>query len=175
MSSQPKGMRTTANYFWVTNDVLGQGATSFVFKGREKKTGQEYAIKVFTYKTMSIDIRKREFDMLRKVDHSNIVRLFAIEEEIATKQEVIIMELCDAGSLHTMLEDPENLYGFEEQQFKRVLQQVTSGMKYLHENGIVHRYLQYIIYMYYLVVICIIWNFLKPVRSLLQISESFTF
>ena len=139
MSSQPKGMRATANYFWVTNDVLGQGATGIVFKGREKKTGQEYAIKVFAYKTLSMDIRKREFDMLRKVNHNNIVRLFAIEEELATKQEVIIMELCDAGSLHTMLEDPENVYGFEEDEFKRVLSQVTSGMKYLHENGIVHR------------------------------------
>ena len=29
-------LRYTANYIWSTADVLGQGATGFVFKGRER-------------------------------------------------------------------------------------------------------------------------------------------
>lgn len=135
-------LRYTANYIWSTADVLGQGATGFVFKGREKKTGKEYAVKVFNslnFMARSADVRRREFDVLRKVDHENIVRLYNVEEEATTKHEVIIMELCSAGSLFTMLDDPENLYGLDENEFKRVLKHITDGMKHLHDREIVHR------------------------------------
>jgi len=36
----------------------------------------------------SADVRRREFDVLRKVDHENIVRLFNVEEEVS-KFEII--------------------------------------------------------------------------------------
>ncbi|CAK8681356.1 unnamed protein product [Clavelina lepadiformis] len=135
-------IRTTNSYIWSTSDVLGQGATGFVFKGRNKKTGQEYAIKVFNslnFVARPNDVRKREYEVLRKVDHENIVRLYDVEEEVSTKHDVIIMELCSAGSLYNMLDDPENLYGLPEDEFKRVLSHITAGMNHLHDKGIVHR------------------------------------
>ena len=45
--------------------------------------------------------------------------------KVPSKHEVIIMELCSAGSLFTMLDDPENLYGFDEDEFKRVLKHIS--------------------------------------------------
>nr|NP_001071740.1 IkappaB kinase [Ciona intestinalis]BAE06507.1 IkappaB kinase [Ciona intestinalis] len=135
-------IRSTLNYVWSTTEILGQGATGFVFKGREKKTGQEYAIKVFNslnYMARSLEARRREFEVLRKVDHKNVVRLFSVEEELTTKHDVIIMELCPNGSLYSMLDDPENLYGLPESEFHRVLSHITAGMKHLHDKGIVHR------------------------------------
>jgi len=45
--------------------------------------------------------------------------------QATTKHEVIIMELCSAGSLFTMLDDPENLYGLDENEFKRVLKHIS--------------------------------------------------
>nr|CAB3266853.1 IKK-epsilon IkappaB kinase [Phallusia mammillata] len=140
--SNSSTLKNTASYVWSTADVLGQGATGFVFKGRSKKTGHEYAIKVFNslnFVARTPDVRKREFDVLQKVNHPNIVRLYNIEEESSTKQDVIVMELCTAGSLFSMLDDPENMYGLHESEFKRVLQHITAGMKHLHDKGIVHR------------------------------------
>ena len=51
-----------------------------------QKSGKEYAIKVFNslnFMARSADVRRREFEVLRKVDHENIVRLFNVEEEVS--------------------------------------------------------------------------------------------
>lgn len=73
------------------------------------------------------DVRMREFEVLQKVNHQNIVRLFDIEEDLSNKNKVIIMELCDAGSLFTMLDDPENMYGLDENDFKIVLRDISKN------------------------------------------------
>ncbi|XP_039262579.2 serine/threonine-protein kinase TBK1-like [Styela clava] len=141
-SGVPQSMKQTSKYVWSTNDVLGQGATGSVYRGRNKRTGEQYAIKVFNsfnYMARPAEVRSREFEVLRKVDHRNIVRLFDVEEEISTKHSVIVMELCGAGSLFSMLDDPENMYGLSEDAFKIVLHDITAGMNHLREKGIVHR------------------------------------
>lgn len=47
-----------------------------------QRSGELVAVKVFN--TLSFnrphDVQMREFEMLRKLNHSNIVRLFAVEE-----------------------------------------------------------------------------------------------
>uniref|UniRef100_S4RFF2 Inhibitor of nuclear factor kappa B kinase subunit epsilon n=1 Tax=Petromyzon marinus TaxID=7757 RepID=S4RFF2_PETMA len=134
-------MQSTANYLWWTNDVLGQGATGSVYRGRNKKTGDLFAIKTFNQLSYMRpqDVQVREFDVLRRLDHKNIVKLFAIEDENNTKQKVIIMELCSGGSLYTILDEPENAYGLTEGEFLIVLRDVVSGMNHLREKGIIHR------------------------------------
>ncbi|XP_009989604.1 PREDICTED: inhibitor of nuclear factor kappa-B kinase subunit epsilon [Tauraco erythrolophus] len=81
----------------------------------------------------------REFEMLRKLNHKNIVKLFAVEEMGSSKQKVLVMEYCSSGSLLNVLEDPANAFGLAESEFLIVLQCVVSGMNHLRENGIVHR------------------------------------
>ena len=41
--------------------------------------------------------------------------------QISNGQDVIIMELCNGGSLHHFLREPENYYGLEENEFICVL------------------------------------------------------
>ncbi|CAM9967949.1 unnamed protein product [Lampetra planeri] len=137
-------MQSTANYLWWTNDVLGQGATGSVYRGRNKKSGDLFAIKTFNQLSYMRpqDVQVREFDVLRRLNHTNIVKLFAIEDEASpnnTKQKVIIMELCSGGSLYTILDEPENAYGLAEGEFLIVLRDVVSGMNHLREKGIIHR------------------------------------
>ncbi|XP_078465951.1 serine/threonine-protein kinase TBK1 [Lampetra fluviatilis] len=134
-------MQSTANYLWWTNDVLGQGATGSVYRGRNKKSGDLFAIKTFNQLSYMRpqDVQVREFDVLRRLNHTNIVKLFAIEDENNTKQKVIIMELCSGGSLYTILDEPENAYGLAEGEFLIVLRDVVSGMNHLREKGIIHR------------------------------------
>uniref|UniRef100_H3CPA7 Inhibitor of nuclear factor kappa B kinase subunit epsilon n=1 Tax=Tetraodon nigroviridis TaxID=99883 RepID=H3CPA7_TETNG len=131
---------STPNYLWSLQDVLGQGATANVYKARNKKSGELVAVKVFN--TVSYnrphDVQMREFEMLRKLNHSNIVRLYAVEE-LPSKQKVLVMEYCSGGSLLMLLEEPENAFGLPETEFLTVLQCVVRGMNHLRENGVVHR------------------------------------
>lgn len=57
----PGTTRYTKHYFWNTrsNDILGQGATSTVFKGFHRTTGVTVAVKTLTYKS------DNEFEILK--------------------------------------------------------------------------------------------------------------
>ncbi|XP_060633511.1 serine/threonine-protein kinase TBK1 isoform X2 [Anolis sagrei] len=134
-------MQSTSNYLWLLSDILGQGATANVFRGRHKKTGDLYAVKVFNNFSFlrPVDVQMREFEVLKKLNHKNIVKLFAIEEETTSRHKVLVMEFCPCGSLYTVLEEPSNAYGLPETEFLIVLKDVVAGMNHLRENGIVHR------------------------------------
>ncbi|XP_074523004.1 inhibitor of nuclear factor kappa-B kinase subunit epsilon [Halichoeres trimaculatus] len=131
---------STPNYLWSIQDVLGQGATASVYKARNKRSGELVAVKVFNAVSYHRphEVQMREFEMLRKLNHSNIVRLFTVEE-LPTKQKVLVMEFCSGGSLLSLLEEPENSFGLPETEFLTVLQCVVQGMNHLRENGVVHR------------------------------------
>nr|XP_025847149.1 inhibitor of nuclear factor kappa-B kinase subunit epsilon isoform X4 [Vulpes vulpes] len=134
-------MQSTINYLWHTDDLLGQGATASVYKARNKKSGELVAVKVFN--TASYlrprEVQVREFEVLRKLNHQNIVKLFAVEETGGSRQKVLVMEYCSSGSLLSVLESPENAFGLPEDEFLVVLRCVVAGMNHLRENGIVHR------------------------------------
>uniref|UniRef100_A0AAR2IYH1 Protein kinase domain-containing protein n=1 Tax=Pygocentrus nattereri TaxID=42514 RepID=A0AAR2IYH1_PYGNA len=133
---------STAHHLWSLEDTLGQGATASVYKARNKKTGEVVAVKVFNMASYSrpYEVQIREFEILRKLNHVNIVKLFAVEEiHMNPKQKVMVMEFCSGGSLLTVLEDPENAFGLPESEFLIVLRCVVHGMNHLRENGVVHR------------------------------------
>uniref|UniRef100_A0AAY4EBB0 Protein kinase domain-containing protein n=1 Tax=Denticeps clupeoides TaxID=299321 RepID=A0AAY4EBB0_9TELE len=134
-------MQSTANYLWLMSDLLGQGATANVYRGRHKKTGDLYAVKVFNNLSFlrPLDVQMREFEVLKKLNHKNIVKLFAVEEESGSRHKVLVMEYCPCGSLYTVLEESSNAYGLPEDEFLIVLQDVVAGMNHLREYGIVHR------------------------------------
>ncbi|OXB84452.1 UNVERIFIED_CONTAM: hypothetical protein H355_010879 [Colinus virginianus] len=134
-------MQSTPNYLWSTDDLLGQGATACVYKARSKKSGELVAVKVFNKASYlrPHEVQMREFEMLRKLNHKNIVKLFAVEETGSSKQKVLVMEYCSSGSLLSVLEDPINAFGLAEPEFLVVLQCVVAGMNHLRENGVVHR------------------------------------
>ncbi|KAL6464504.1 hypothetical protein MHYP_G00268210 [Metynnis hypsauchen] len=133
---------STAHHLWSLEDILGQGATASVYKARNKKTGELVAVKVFNMASYSrpYEVQMREFEILRKLNHVNIVKLFDVEEmHMNPKQKVLVMEFCSGGSLLNVLEDPENAFGLPESEFLIVLRCVVHGMNHLRENGVVHR------------------------------------
>ncbi|MEE6480467.1 hypothetical protein FKM82_012582 [Ascaphus truei] len=81
----------------------------------------------------------REFEVLKKLNHKNIVKLFAIEEEMSSRHKVLVMEFCPCASLYSVLEEPCNAYGLHESEFLIVSRDVVAGMNHLRENGIIHR------------------------------------
>ncbi len=134
-------LRGSTNYVWCTTSVLGKGATGAVFQGVNKNNGEPVAVKTFNQLShmRPVDVQMREFEVLKKVKHENIVKLLAIEEEQDGRGKVIVMELCTGGSLFNILDDPENTYGLQEEEFLLVLEHLTAGMKHLRDNSLVHR------------------------------------
>ena len=126
---------------WCTTSVLGKGATGAVFQGVNKNNGEPVAVKTFNQLShmRPHDVQVREFEVLKRVKHENIVKLLAIEEEQESRGKVIVMELCTGGSLFNILDDPENTYGLQEDEFLLVLEHLSAGMKHLRDNSLVHR------------------------------------
>ncbi|XP_076279940.1 I-kappaB kinase epsilon [Lasioglossum baleicum] len=134
-------LRGSAHFVWCTTSVLGKGATGTVFQGVNKNNGEPVAVKTFNQLShmRPHDVQMREFEVLKRVNHENIVQLLAIEEEQDGRGTVIVMELCTGGSLFNILDDPENTFGLAEAEFLLVLEHVTAGMKHLRDNNLVHR------------------------------------
>lgn len=134
-------LRGSTNFVWITTSVLGKGATGAVYQGVNKNNGEPVAVKTFNQVShqRSSEVQLREFEVIQRVKHENIVKLLAIEDEQDGRGKVIVMELCTGGSLFTILEDPENTYGLQEEEFLLVLSHLTAGMKHLRDNNLVHR------------------------------------
>ena len=133
--------RSSHNYIWNTSAVLGKGATGAVYAGLHKSTGESVAVKSFNHLShmRPYEVQKREFEVLKQVNHENIVRLLSIEEEVESQHKVLIMELCTGGSLFNILDDPINTYGLEETEYLLVTKHLAAGMKHLRDQKIMHR------------------------------------
>lgn len=54
------------------------------------------------------EVQMREFEVLQKVKHENIVKLLAIEEEQEGRGKVIVMELCTGKIRSLIIEEMVN-------------------------------------------------------------------
>ena len=137
----------TQNFLWDKCQLLGQGRVGYVFKGIRKQNGEPVAVKSLTLDghRRTVELQLREFEILKKINHENIVRVLAIEEELFPANQVpngktvIVMELCTGGSLHSILQEPENLFGLAEDEFLVLYLHLTRVVSYLRENKISHR------------------------------------
>eukprot|EP00118_Oscarella_pearsei_P011378 m.76158 g.76158 ORF g.76158 m.76158 type:complete len:181 (+) comp35969_c0_seq9:593-1135(+) len=128
-------------FIWSTKEIIGHGATSSVYRGRSKLTGEAIAVKMFNKAGMDRpqDVQDRELEILQKLKHENIVEMLGIERETSSRGYVVVMEICTGGSLFNVIEKPVYYYGLDEREFLRFLSDTVSGIKYLREHGVVHR------------------------------------
>jgi serine/threonine protein kinase len=80
--------------------------------------------------TTFIDELKNEINILKAMDHPNIVKLHEVFSH--KKQIYMILELCDGGDLYTRLP-------YTEKDSAYVTGKLLSAIKYMHDHGIVHR------------------------------------
>lgn len=121
-------------------EELGSGQFAIVRKCKEKSTSIEYAAKFIKKRRLSSSRRgvsreeiEREVNILREIQHSNIITLHDIFEN---KTDVIlILELVSGGELFDFLAEKESLTEEEATQF---LKQILDGVQYLHSKRIAH-------------------------------------
>ncbi|XP_060057246.1 calcium/calmodulin-dependent protein kinase type IV isoform X1 [Erinaceus europaeus] len=137
--------RDALNDFFEVESELGRGATSIVYRCKQKGTQKPYALKVLKKTDMSpreelqahrVDkkIVRTEIGVLLRLSHPNIIKLKEIFE---TPTEIsLVLELVTGGELFDRI--VEKGY-YSERDAADAVKQILEAVAYLHENGIVHR------------------------------------
>jgi len=116
---------------------LGRGAFSIVYLGINKINGGKFAIKVINKKDLGKDYEKNlkmEVDILKKVNHPNII---ALKELFDTPDKLyLVMELVTGGELFDKIVEKGS---YTEAEASQLVRKIVSAVEYLHGIDIVHR------------------------------------
>jgi serine/threonine protein kinase len=117
---------------------LGRGTFGDVYAARCLATGKPVAVKSvdkrYLRNATSQAALLREVAILRQLNHPNVLSLLdAYEDEDAV---YLVTELCGRGEL---LEHVRSRGGLPEHEAAAFAQQLASGLRYLHDNAILHR------------------------------------
>lgn len=117
--------------------ALGKGSFGKVYKVKHKPTGDYRAVKVLSKQDVSPANRLKlfsEVEILRSLDHPNILKVFEVYED--EKEISIVTELCLGGELFERI---VSLQKFSEIEAAKFMYQIMSAVLTCHEHGIVHR------------------------------------
>ena len=120
--------------------LVGSGAFGKVrlYVDRDSKLFK-YAIKTIKkniFKRHSIESIKREVDILRSLDHPNIVKYFETYEDECYLH--IVMEYIAGDNLFRVLTDQKG-FKFTERAISKIMTCLLKAVLFLHHNGIIHR------------------------------------
>jgi len=119
---------------------LGEGGSGVVTLVRDRVTGQERVRKTVStdgMKQWCLELMKREIDMLSKLDHPGIVKLYEYCEDVEQKKLVLILEHMPGGTLDSII--AEGRPPPTEALVAKLIYQVLAALSYCHEQGIIHR------------------------------------
>jgi calcium-dependent protein kinase len=124
---------------YVLGDELGQGGFAVVNKALHIPTGQTRAVKTIhkaglTYEQIDPKYQLREFNVLRSLDHPNILRCYEIFED--SSRYYIVTEMCSGGELFDTIVKHQML---TEAQAAKVMHQLLSCVAYCHSKQVIHR------------------------------------
>lgn len=115
--------------------TLGEGGFGSVHKAWDRKLETMRAVKrIQKSRALSLEDVNREIEMLRAMDHPNIVRLYATCED--DRFLYLVMELCEGGELFDALAEATRL---SEPVVQVVMRQVFGAVAHCHSKAIVHR------------------------------------
>ena len=135
------------NVKWMQGALIGQGSFGSVFLALHAVTGELMAVKQVEVPSANnsnsnMDKRKegmvaalkREIDLLRDLQHENIVQYLGSNSD--DEHFNIFLEYVPGGSVAAML----NSYGqLQEALIRNFVRQILAGLSYLHGRDIIHR------------------------------------
>jgi len=124
------------DFYDVEPAKIGEGSYARVCACSNQSTGAQRAVKICE-KTRRKRIRKglqQELEIMRKLDHPNIVKLYEHFED--KKYTYFILELCEGGELYDRL---VQLGHFTEAQTAVLMQQIFRGVFHMHARKVCHR------------------------------------
>ena len=125
--------------FYKYGRLIGQGAFGKVNLGLNVLTGRVVAIKSFNKSNLNSNSEnmkkiKYETNLMKKLNHPNITKILELFED--KEYILIIMEYINGGNLFSFLKKHRKV---SEKTAKLLYRQIILGIKYMHQQGIVHR------------------------------------
>ena len=132
------GNRSLRDYYECTKQ-LGKGGYGKVYQVRNKKTGALCACKKLSKLNIkNLEKFKREINILIKMDHPNIIKLFDVYE--SQNSLYLLMEECHGGELFDrIIKRIERNEMYTEKEACEIISQVVGAIEYCHEKGFAHR------------------------------------
>ena len=120
--------------------TIGNGSFGKVRLYRDRKIqSMKYAIKTIKkniYNIYSITNALKEIEILRSLDHPNIVKYFETYEEDLYLH--IIMEYIPGDNLFKLISNKQKI-NFTEKDINEIILYLMKAILFLHNNGIIHR------------------------------------
>lgn len=116
---------------------IGRGAYGEVRKCQHKETKVQRAVKIINKNCLEEEEKNKmltEIDILRKMDHPNILKLYEFFQD--EKRYFLVTEICKGGELFDKISDESY---FNEHDAANLMKQVLSAINYCHSRKIVHR------------------------------------
>jgi len=125
--------------FYQLGEEIGRGGFSVVVEAVSKKKdnqSEKFAVKIIEKSMIQDDIKllRREIDIMRRVEHKNILKLHEIYE--SEEKVYIVMELVNGSELFDRIVDKGY---YSEKNAIIIVKQILDAVAYLHSKGIAHR------------------------------------
>ena len=122
--------------------LLDKGGFAKVFLAKDLNNNKLLALKKIDEKNLCDKEKiylQNEINILRMINHPNIIKLYyALKQSNFT---YLGIEYCNGGSLSKNLYEFIKIHKkpFPEKLVQKLMKQILSGIKYLHDKGIIHR------------------------------------
>mgnify|MGYP001231462927 CR=1 FL=1 len=123
--------------YCVEHNKIGAGAFSTIHKAYKEGNDKIYAVKkidIYKYKNNK-ETYKREFTLLRKLDHKNIIKLHDIIIDTRNQNLFLVLDYYQNGDFANFL----NNRSLKEKYAKNYMFQLRDGLHYLFSKNIIHR------------------------------------
>ncbi|XP_028945951.2 probable serine/threonine-protein kinase At1g54610 isoform X1 [Malus sylvestris] len=120
-------------------DKIGSGTYSNVYKAKDMLTGKIVALKKVRFDNLepeSVRFMAREILILRRLDHTNVVKLEGLVTSRMSCSLYLVFEYME-HDLAGLAASPE--IKFTESQVKCYMHQLLSGLEHCHNRGVLHR------------------------------------
>jgi serine/threonine protein kinase len=119
--------------------TLGTGANSAILHVRRQADSRQYALKVVPISTAEdkkfLDQAEHEFHVAQKLDHANLVKIYALETVkdwlLRVRKAHLLLEYVNGKTLDQV--PPLSLA-----KLVRVLEQAAAGLAHMHARGVLH-------------------------------------
>ena len=118
---------------------LGKGGYGKVYEVKNIKTGEIRACKHLSKLNIkNLDKFRREIEILKKMDHPNIIKLYEVYE--SERSLYLVMEECKGGEIFDrIIQHIQEKKMYSEKEAAIIFEQVMSCIAYCHNRNICHR------------------------------------